>query len=305
MVNPLLSFLFQVLLGSRPGLSPCQGTRRGFGFAQTAVELMADRPVFSVIIPTHKRARFLKRALHSIKTQDTSALFEAIVVADCVDAQTSALCDEMLGPNDIYLRRNGTLGPSLSRNLGLSLVKGRFTLFLDDDDAWHQGLLTQLMHSTKLMSGHPIYFNCSVVKERRLPEEVVFLSEAQMNLAGMLSQQVYVKNQVHMSCFAFPTDLLKDTAFDASLRAYEDWDFLLGLFDQVMPVHEPILGSRVFEVDDETTDRRGSTQAATDFNAVLDYLHIYRRHPAPTHELKKARAQLLTSVGVTVPAGML
>jgi glycosyltransferase involved in cell wall biosynthesis len=266
---------------------------------------MTDRPIFSVIIPTHKRARLLKRALQSIKTQNTSALFEVIVVADCVDAQTSALCDEILGPNDIYLRRNGAPGPSLSRNLGLGLAKGRFTLFLDDDDAWHQGLLAQLMQSANLMSGRPIYFNCSVVKERRLPEEIVFLNEAPMNLAGMLSQQVYVKNQVHMSCFAFPTDLVKDLTFDASLRAYEDWDFLLSLFDHVMPVHEAFLGSRVFEVDDETTDRRGSTQAATDFNAVLDYLHIYRRHPAPTPELKQARSQLMTSVGVAVPAEML
>lgn len=266
---------------------------------------MTDRPLFSVIIPTHKRARLLKRALQSIKTQNTSLPFEVIVVADCIDAQTSAICDELLGSGDIYLRRNGAPGPSLSRNLALSLAKGRFTLFLDDDDAWHQGLLAQLALSSQLMSGQPIYFNCSVVKERRLPDEVVFLNEVQMNLAGMLSPQVYVKNQVHMSCFAFPTELVKDLAFDASLRAYEDWDFLLGLFDHVMPAHEPILGSRVFEVDDDTTDRRGSTQAATDFNAVLDYLHIYRRHPAPTPELKQARAQLMTSVGVAVPAEML
>jgi hypothetical protein len=72
-----------------------------------------------------------------------------------------------------------------------------------------------------------------------------------------------------------------------------------------MPIHVSLLGSRVFEVKDDTSDRRGSSQTATDFNAVLDYLYVYRRHAAPTTELKQQRAALLAPFGLQIAPEML
>ena len=77
------------------------------------------------------------------------------------------------------------------------------------------------------------------------------------------------------------------------------------MFDREMPTHVPFLGSRVFEVSDDTTDRRGSSKAANDFNAVLDYLYVYRRHPAPTPELRRKRADLLARTGLPIDADLL
>jgi len=119
------------------------------------------------------------------------------------------------------------------------------------------------------------------------------MGEVLLNLVGQLTEDVYVKNQIHMSCFAFPRALLQGIMFDTFMRAYEDWDFLLSVFDRQMPVHVPIVGSRVFEVDDDTSDRRGSSQSAIDFNAVLDYLYVYRRHPAPSEAVRQKRAELM------------
>jgi len=53
------------------------------------------------------------------------------------------------------------------------------------------------------------------------------------------------------------------------------------------------------------TDRRGSSKAANDFNAVLDYLYVYRRHPAPTPELRRKRADLLARTGLPIDADLL
>jgi hypothetical protein len=117
----------------------------------------------------------------------------------------------------------------------------------------------------------------------------------------MLNNKVYIKNQVHMSCFAFPARILRELWFDPHMRAYEDWDFLLSVCDRQMPIHANILGSKVYEVDDETTDRRGNSQAANDLNAIFDYIYVYRRHPVGP-ELQEQRAALLTSTGFPVPA---
>lgn len=266
---------------------------------------MQTRPVFSVIIPTHRRAHLLRRALQSVKSQPASVACEVIVVSDVPDSDTDRVCTELLTASDTFIRRSGPPGPSRSRNQALALAQGRYIMFLDDDDAWHPACLAQLSAHGLVAQGMPLYFNCSVVTERRLPGASEILSETALNLEGQLTSAVYVKNQVHMSCFAFPRQLLADLRFDESMRAYEDWDFLLAVFDREMPVHVPMLGSRVFEVNDDTTDRRGSSQKATDFNAVLDYLYVYRRHAAPTAELKQMRAAMLAPFGWQIAPEML
>ena len=265
---------------------------------------MTTAPYFSVIVPTHKRAGLLRRALVSIQSQQVNAAFEVIVVSDVIDSDTDAICAELLKSCDVYPRRNGPAGPSRSRNHALSLARGRYVLFLDDDDAWHSGFLQQLHTAAQVQQGRLVYANCSVITERRLPGGPEQLSEIGLNMAGCLTDEVYVKNQVHMSCFAYPRMLLDGLEFDTTMRAYEDWEFMLATFDREMPEHLPILGSRIYEVHDDTTDRRGSSAMATNFNAVLDYLYVYRRHPAPRVELIRLREELLKLVGLPIPSDM-
>lgn len=261
-------------------------------------------PFISVIIPTHRRAHLLARAISSIRNGSPDTPLEIIVVSDAADAGTDQTCNELLSNQDTYIRRSGPPGPSASRNIGLDLARGQVILFLDDDDAWQSGLAARLASDPVLRSGRSIYFNCSIVKERRLENSVEILGETPLSMAGRLTEDVYLKNQVHMSCFAFPNTLVRQLRFDPTMRAYEDWDFQLAVYDQEFPQHVDIDGSRVFEVDDETTDRRGSSSNATNFNAVLDYLYVYRRHPAPSAALRAARASLLRTCGLNIEDGM-
>ena len=90
-----------------------------------------------------------------------------------------------------------------------------------------------------------------------------------------------------MSCFLFSKALIAGLEFDQTMRAYEDWDFLLSVFERKMPRHISVMCSQIFEVDDATTDRRGSSVDARNENSVLDYLYVYRRHSAPNPEIQK------------------
>ena len=254
-------------------------------------------PEYSVIIPTHRRGKLLARALSSIKQQHTAIRYEIIVVSDCEDALTDEVCKQLLESTDTYVRRSGPPGPSASRNLALKLVKGKTVLFLDDDDAWHPNLLASLNTCEPLQRGQSVYFNCSVVKESRKLGEPTCLDENFFNTEGALDECVFVKNQVHMSCFAFPRIFLLDLEFDTHMKAYEDWDFLLSVFEKKMPVHVPIMGSQIHEVDDDSSDRRGNSLVAKDFNAVIDYLYVYHRHPV-NKALQEKRADLLANVGL-------
>ncbi len=220
-------------------------------------------------------------------------MIELIVISDSSDSDTDSVCHELLTGNDIYIRRNGQPGPSESRNVGIKLARGCYILFLDDDDSWHPSFIEQLSESSEFKEKKFIYYNCSVVTEKRKLKETKIINEVQLDLCQSLNLNVFIKNQIHMSCFAFPKTLVENMSFDPFMRAYEDWEFLLGVFEKKWPIHIPVLGSRVFEVKEENSDRRGSSTAANDFNAPLDYLYVYRRHPAPTDELKKIREQLI------------
>lgn len=266
---------------------------------------MASLPFVSVIVPTHKRAVLLERALRSIRAQKADVPFEIIVVSDAIDPSTDAVCAAELTSSDTYVRRSGFAGPSASRNLALSLVRGAYVLFLDDDDAWHPEFLARLLEQEPVRQNLPVYFNCSVAQERRLPQGPQFISETDVNYDGRLTKDIYVKNQIHMSCLAIPRTILSGIEFDTCMRAYEDWDFMLAILDRVSLTHVPVRGSRVSEVPDETTDRRGASTKANDVNAIFDYLYVYHRHPAPDPEIANKRALLLKNCGLAVPPKVL
>lgn len=249
-------------------------------------------PLVTVIVTTHKRPLYLMRTLISLVSQLPRDELQIIVVSDLNNPETMGVCHSKLSPEDIFVRRS-PCNPGESRNTGLLLAEGRYVMFLDDDDAWHPEFLTAMRQDPAIQRGELVYFNCSRVIERRLPEGPQVIREDALNVAGQVNQQIFVRNQVHMSSIAFPRELLQGLSFDPRLRTFEDWDFILSVFERKMPMHVPILSSRVFEASEETSDRLST--GGVDLGTVIDYLYIYRRHPVVDEGLKHHRAAMLAT----------
>lgn len=264
---------------------------------------MPNRPFFSVIVPTHRRARLLRRALDSLTSQGLDQALEIIVVADLHDPETAQVASAGLRPWDSFVVRSGEPGPSLSRNIALGMVRGQYVLFLDDDDAHAPGALRS---ARDLLAARPLdvaLCNFTVVKERRpAGQDVEMLGEDAVDSSNRFHEGIFVKNRIHMSAVIFSRQVLEGRTFDPYMRAYEDWEFMLGVMKDLTVFHMPLSLSRVHEVHDQTTDRRGDQPFANDFNAVLDYLYVYRRHPAPTDAVRQQRQQLLKQCGMNVPS---
>jgi len=90
-----------------------------------------SKPVVSVIIPTHNRPEYLRRALTSVKEQTIDNV-EIIVVDDASETDMKEVIEDF--PNVIYLQNSTNQGPCYSRNRGLQQAQGVFINFLDDDD---------------------------------------------------------------------------------------------------------------------------------------------------------------------------
>lgn len=88
-------------------------------------------PLFSVIVPTYGRPQFLAEALDSILCQ-TVEDFECVVVDDASPDPVTVPDD----PRIRLIRRAVNGGEPAARNTALAEARGRYLVFLDDDDLY-------------------------------------------------------------------------------------------------------------------------------------------------------------------------
>ena len=89
------------------------------------------RPFFSVIVPEHNSAEFMRRGLDSIKAQ-TFKDYELIIVCDRCTDRTAEIAREY--SEKVFEIDDGCC--AAARNKGLNEAEGSWILFMDDDDWW-------------------------------------------------------------------------------------------------------------------------------------------------------------------------
>ncbi|MBL8027137.1 MAG: glycosyltransferase family 2 protein, partial [Fibrobacteres bacterium] len=88
------------------------------------------QPLFTVVVPTHKRLDSLKQTIAAINVQTLSNdLFDVVVVNDGEDPATS----KWLAENSINFLAISQSGPATARNKGAASAAGKFIAFTDDD----------------------------------------------------------------------------------------------------------------------------------------------------------------------------
>ncbi|HEX4115907.1 MAG TPA: glycosyltransferase family 2 protein [Solirubrobacteraceae bacterium] len=89
-------------------------------------------PRVSIVIPAHNAARFVGRAIESVREQ-TYSDWEIVVVDDGSSDDTWELL-QASGPRVHSFRREHAGGPAVARNLALEHAGGELVAFLDADD---------------------------------------------------------------------------------------------------------------------------------------------------------------------------
>jgi glycosyltransferase involved in cell wall biosynthesis len=256
-------------------------------------------PYFSIIMPTHGRPQLLRRAIASLRASSFQD-FELIVISDQTDAPTFAVSAEMLTEKDTFIKRTGKPGPAESRNLGLEKARGQYVIFLDDDDALLPGYMQEAFVHCQKNPGEVLFTNYRVIEEdRERAEAPVKITD--ISVAGQPIPEVYVKNFIHNHTCLYPVNALKGRRQDEHLASLDDWDFLLNVMSDTVFRHLNISGPVIYKDYVNMGNRRGSSASAQGTQVVLDYLHIYRRWPAPDDSLRKKRQALLQSAGLGVP----
>ena len=179
--------------------------------------------LISIIIPTNNRKDLLIKAVESILLQ-TYPNWELFIINDHKNPI-------QLNYNDtrINIKNNKfTKGGNGARNTGLSLAKGNFIAFLDDDDEWEKDKLAkqlEIMNDSKNVlcyTGKKIFnkssFNKSSYKKYYFSPKVTLYLHNYIGTIStiMIRAEIINKNNIK---------------FDESLYVLQDYDFYLQLVD--------------------------------------------------------------------------
>lgn len=90
-------------------------------------------PAISVVIPTYGHRDFVRQAIESVRRQDFTDL-EIIVINDGSPDDTDDLLRPRAEEGEFRYLRQENHGYSAAINRGITLARGRYIAFLDDDD---------------------------------------------------------------------------------------------------------------------------------------------------------------------------
>jgi glycosyltransferase involved in cell wall biosynthesis len=215
-----------------PHLLPTH-TARLRALKRTEALVSADRPIISVVVPTHNRVEILKRALQSVAAQ-TFKNYEVIVVDDCSTDATATYLQSLDWPQCVVIRNVTNLGVSATRNRGVAAAVGELVTFLDDDDEFRPYALEALYERFSASPQLDFLWGGRLVHEMDAAGRNIGTREDDWSqLPDMVSGDSflpYVLDIATNSAFTIRRKAFVDLGgFDEHLRVSEDRDLFIAL----------------------------------------------------------------------------
>ena len=190
-------------------------------------EFPRERPLVSILVRTCGRPSVLRETLCSLRNQTYSNL-EIVIVEDGAPVSESMIRKEFGDLNIVYRASGEKIGRSKAGNLGLSLAKGKYVNFLDDDDLFyadHVEVLVCALLQGNCRAAYAFGFETPIEVKSQTP-----YSYEVKNYLGTYKKK-YNKielchhNYIPIQCMMFERSLFEEYGgMDESTDALEDWD---------------------------------------------------------------------------------
>lgn len=206
-----------------------------------------NKPVVTILIPTHNRAVLLRKTLDSLVAQ-TYSEWQAIIVDDLSKDRTAEVVEGYAQRDKriLYFKKPEAYrsGPSGTRNYCLDIAKERgaqFIQFFDDDDIMHpQKLELQIV---PLQKDRTLGFSLCKYK-RFVPGENKRNSEftSEINIESEELAEDFLSGKIRLNSAGplFRAHLLEDERFDEELSYGEEREFFLRIFFKYRPKYVAI-----------------------------------------------------------------
>lgn len=186
-----------------------------------------NTPILSVIVPTCNRLDFLQRALNSVLSQDIHDL-EIVIVDDSSEDLTEKIYSiiSSLSKSSCrfkVFRNNGPHSAARARNLGVSRATSTYITFLDDDDIYLPGRLSNMLKIA--LEG-----TYSMVSSGRFYEsgdlEIIFPYKNQ-KFGEIFIDDIKYLNDIDIGFMIKKSRFEELGGFNVELKSLEDWDFII------------------------------------------------------------------------------
>jgi len=203
---------------------------------------MENNTLVSVVITTYNRETYLDSAIQSVVNQ-TYKNIEIIVVDDGSKVNYAEKICSKYPKCKYHFKTNG--GLSSARNYGVSVAKGDFIAFLDDDDLFlPQKIEIQIDILQKKLDVDCVHSSALIIDENDVPTgEIIGASESKVhNRSGNVFWNALGVWVIKSPTPLFRRKVFNDILFDESILVGEDVDFYQRMFfkHKLFYVTEPL-----------------------------------------------------------------
>lgn len=197
---------------------------------------MTNTALVSIIIPTYNRSIVWNTTCGSLINnilKQTYPNFEAIIVNDGSTDDTAAVLDEIAAKDSrIRVVNKENVGASAARNTGISLARGQYLFFIDDDDIVPTDYIESFM--IEEYNGTDLIIDSYSNQVDDMPPKAVDFPEKQLLSKNSIIQFIFGEMQKRPYCFfpfakRFTTSVIRNNKirFDPSFSLGEDRPFVL------------------------------------------------------------------------------
>ena len=242
----------------------------------------ASRPLVSVVVPSYNHARYVARALDSVRAQDYAPR-ELIIVDDGSTDDSMAAIERCLRgmPFEARLVARENRGAHAALNEGLTQATGRYVQFLNSDDALAPSRIARMVEAVHASGASWGFSGIAVVDADDRPvartpgsrADVILGTIDRVPADGDTSLALLADNVAVSSGNIFvERELALAIGGFRDLRYNHDWDFCLRALARAQPVfvREPLY---VYRLHGANTITQSEARAREEAHGVVrDYL---------------------------------
>lgn len=259
-------------------------------------EQISQKPLVSVLIRTHRRGAFLRQALQTVANQ-TWRPFEVIVVEDGSD-EGESVCEEFAGIIPVrYQRLHPGRGRSVAGNLALSMAKGEWMCFLDDDDVLFADHIEVLVDAARAQGVAGAYglswrtYTETVDKDKAVYRELLMVTVPDEAFSRV---SMWHHNYIPIQALVFHRRLFdKYGGFAEDMDQLEDWNLWTRytIEESFVQVRKVTSKYRVPSDTQVSLERQQKLDEAYQFAIDRQRAMTFAANPAYVRELAQAYAQ--------------
>ncbi len=199
-----------------------------------------ETPLVSVILPTHDRSAWLRRAGASVTAQRYSR-WEIVIVDDGSTDDTPSVSQELrdrLGEDRVRVVRIANSGVCAARNRGLAEARGDLIAYLDDDNVMHPLWLKAVVWGFSHRPEVDVVYGGIIIDDTLRVNREAAGELPSYHLHPYDRRRLVEFNLADIGAVAHRRGL-PEARFDEGLREMGDWDLLARLTRDKPPLMIP------------------------------------------------------------------